>query len=38
MFLFQAQKAFNIWHNIEPKIDEKVIKFLMKVKICEIKK
>ena len=28
MFLFQAQKAFNIWHNIEPKIDEKVIKFL----------
>ena len=28
MFLFQAQKAFSIWHNIEPKIDEKVIKFL----------
>ncbi len=28
MFLFQAQKAFNIWHNIEPKIDQKVIKFL----------
>ena len=28
MFLFQAQKAFNIWHNIEPKIDEKLIKFL----------
>jgi len=28
MFLFQAQKAFSIWHNIEPKIDEKVIKLL----------
>ena len=28
MFLFQAQKAFNIWHDIEPKIDQKVIKFL----------
>ncbi len=28
MFLFQAQKAFRIWHNIEPKIDQKVIKFL----------
>ena len=28
MFLFQAQKAFNIWHNIEPVIDQGVIKFL----------
>ena len=28
MFLFQAQKAFSIWHNIEPKIDQKVIKFI----------
>ena len=28
MFLYQAQKAFSIWHNIEPKIDQKVIKFL----------
>ena len=28
MFLFQAQKAFSIWHNIEPKIDQEVIKFL----------
>ena len=28
MFLFQAQKAFNIWHKIEPKIDQEVIKFL----------
>ena len=28
MFLFQAQKAFSIWHNIEPKIDQDVIKFL----------
>ena len=25
MFLFQAQKAFNIWHNIEPDIDEETI-------------
>ena len=29
MFLFQAQKAFNIWHNLEPNIDENLIKFLM---------
>ena len=28
MFLFQAQKAFSIWHNVEPKIDQDVIKFL----------
>jgi len=28
MFLFQAQKAFSIWHNIEPKIDQGVIRFL----------
>ena len=29
MFLFQAQKAFNIWHDLEPNIDENLIKFLM---------
>ena len=28
MFLFQAQKAFNIWHNIEPDIDEETINLL----------
>ena len=28
MFLYQAQKAFNIWHKIEPVIDEEVINFL----------
>ncbi len=28
MFLYQAQKAFNIWHNIEPVIDDEIIKFL----------
>ena len=28
MFLFQAQKAFSIWHKIEPEIDDKVINFL----------
>ena len=28
MFLFQAQKAFSIWHNIEPEINHEVIKFL----------
>jgi len=28
MFLFQAQKAFSIWHNIEPKIDQDVIRLL----------
>jgi shikimate dehydrogenase len=28
MFLYQAQKAFKIWHNILPKIDEKLLKYL----------
>ena len=28
MFLYQAQKAFNIWHNIEPDIDEETINLL----------
>ena len=28
MFLFQAQKAFNIWHNIEPEINQELIGFL----------
>ena len=28
MFLFQAQLAFNIWHNILPKIDDETIKLL----------
>ena len=28
MFLYQAQKAFQIWHNIKPKIDEDLISFL----------
>ncbi len=28
MFLYQAQKAFNIWHNVEPEINEEVINFL----------
>ena len=28
MFIYQAQLAFNIWHNILPKIDNKTIKLL----------
>ena len=28
MFIYQAQQAFKIWHNIEPKIDENLIKLL----------
>ena len=28
MFLFQAQKAFNIWHNIKPYINDEVVKFI----------
>ncbi len=28
MFLFQGQQAFNIWHNVEPEINEELIKFL----------
>ena len=37
MFLFQAQKAFNIWHNIEPIIDEEVNKIFKKLKIMRLK-
>ena len=25
MFLYQAQKAFELWHNISPKIDKLLI-------------
>ena len=28
MFLYQAQKAFNLWNNLTPRIDEKLIKYL----------
>ena len=28
MFLFQAQKAFNIWHNVEPEINQELFRFL----------
>ena len=28
MFLYQAQKAFSLWHNLTPKIDEKLINYL----------
>ena len=28
MFLFQAQKAFNIWHHVEPEINQELITFL----------
>ena len=28
MFLYQAQKAFNLWHNITPTIDEKLTRYL----------
>ena len=28
MFIYQAQLAFEIWHKIKPKIDDKVIKLL----------
>ena len=28
MFIYQALSAFNIWHGIEPDIDENVIKLL----------
>ena len=30
MFIYQAAAAFNIWHNIYPKIDDKVIELLDK--------
>lgn len=28
MFLYQAQKAFSLWHNITPEIDDKLIDYL----------
>ena len=28
MFIYQAISAFNIWHGLEPKINQDVIKFL----------
>ena len=28
MFLYQAQEAFNLWHNFRPVIDKKLIKYL----------
>ena len=28
MFLYQAQQAFSLWHNLKPKIDQKLIKYL----------
>ena len=28
MFLYQAQKAFNLWHNLTPRIDKKLINYL----------
>ena len=28
MFLFQGQQAFNIWHNVEPEIDNELVTFL----------
>ena len=28
MFIFQAIEAFNIWHGIEPDVNENVIKLL----------
>ncbi len=28
MFLYQAQKAFNIWHKVEPIIDDELVNFL----------
>lgn len=28
MFLYQAQKAFNLWHNLTPRVDEKLINYL----------
>ena len=30
MFIYQAQLAFKIWHNILPKIDEEIIRLLNK--------
>ena len=28
MFIYQAQKSFDLWHNITPKVDQKLIEYL----------
>ena len=28
MFLYQAQKAFDLWHDLKPSVDQKLIKYL----------
>jgi shikimate dehydrogenase len=28
MFLYQAQKAFSLWHNLTPNIDDQLINYL----------
>ncbi len=28
MFLYQAQEAFNLWHNLRPKIDKELVNYL----------
>jgi len=28
MFIYQAQKAFFMWHNILPKVDDEIINLL----------
>ena len=28
MFIYQAQKAFNLWHNLTPNIDDQLINYL----------
>ena len=28
MFLYQGQKAFNLWHNIMPKVDDELLRYL----------
>ena len=28
MFIYQAQKSFEIWHGVLPKIDQKVIELI----------
>ena len=36
MFLYQAQKAFELWHNISPKIDNFLIDYLKMIRIALI--
>ena len=37
MFLYQAQKSFELWHSISPKIDKFLIDYLKMIRIALVR-